>query len=169
MRRMRSLCCARAASGHAAAAPPSSVMNWRRLMSSMGSSSEPAVPAYSRPRMHRKGSQLLGLDLNRSERAGTRSGCASGRRHAYCHKCLAPEVLEPVRRQLGVAHRVLDVFMAEPRLQRPRVVAGIGPTRSRSRASTCEGGLGTAFWPALRSGRIAHGRPWVSSARPARS
>jgi hypothetical protein len=25
-------CCARAASGHAAAAPPSSVMNWRRFM-----------------------------------------------------------------------------------------------------------------------------------------
>jgi hypothetical protein len=37
-------CCARAASGHAAA-PPSSVMNWRRLKSSMGSSPEPAVPA----------------------------------------------------------------------------------------------------------------------------
>ena len=31
MRRMRSGCCARAASGHAAA-PPSSVMNSRRLM-----------------------------------------------------------------------------------------------------------------------------------------
>src|SRR5215472_5155057 len=28
-------CCARAASGHAAAAPPSSVMNWRRFMSNM--------------------------------------------------------------------------------------------------------------------------------------
>jgi hypothetical protein len=43
------------------------------------------------------------------------------------------------------------------------------PARSRSRASTCEGGLGTAFSPALRSGRIAHGRPWASSARPART
>jgi hypothetical protein len=31
-------CCARAASGHAAAALPSSVMNARRLMSDMGSS-----------------------------------------------------------------------------------------------------------------------------------
>jgi hypothetical protein len=31
------LLCARAASGHAAAAPPSSVMNSRRLRSSMGS------------------------------------------------------------------------------------------------------------------------------------
>src|SRR5262249_33015632 len=36
MRRTRSPCCARAASGHAAA-PPSSVINWRRLRSSMGS------------------------------------------------------------------------------------------------------------------------------------
>src|SRR5262249_19758219 len=32
----------------------SSVMNWRRLRSSMGSSPEPTVPAYSRLRMHRK-------------------------------------------------------------------------------------------------------------------
>ena len=32
MRRTRSPCCARAASGHAAA-PPSSVMNWRRAAS----------------------------------------------------------------------------------------------------------------------------------------
>src|SRR5262249_33120337 len=46
-------CCARAASGQTAA-PPSSVMIWRRLISSMGSSPEPAVPAYSRLRMYRK-------------------------------------------------------------------------------------------------------------------
>jgi len=39
MRRIRSRgCCARAASGHATAAPPSSVMNSRRLMSDMGDS-----------------------------------------------------------------------------------------------------------------------------------
>ena len=36
MRRIRSACCARAASGHAAAAPPSSVMNSRRLMCPRG-------------------------------------------------------------------------------------------------------------------------------------
>jgi len=35
IRRIRSGCCARAASGHAAAAPPSSVMNERRLMPDM--------------------------------------------------------------------------------------------------------------------------------------
>src|SRR5262245_7132829 len=38
----------------------------------------------------------------------------------------APEVLEPVRRQLRVAHRVLDVLVPEICLQRPRVVASVG-------------------------------------------
>jgi hypothetical protein len=32
MRRMRSACCARAKSGHVAAAPPTNVMNSRRLI-----------------------------------------------------------------------------------------------------------------------------------------
>src|SRR5262245_11093704 len=36
------------------------------------------------------------------------------------------EVFEPVRRQLGVPDRVLDVLVAEPCLQRPRIVPGIG-------------------------------------------
>src|SRR6516225_6024629 len=126
MRRTRSPCCARAPSGQAAAVPLRSVMNWRRLMSSMGSSPEPAVPAYRRLRMPWKHPQVLGLDLNRSERAGTRSGCAAAAATPIATNSLSPEVLEPVRGQLGVAHRVLDVFVAEPRLQRPGVVAGIG-------------------------------------------
>src|SRR5262249_37186268 len=50
-----------------AAAPATSVMNWRRLMPSMGSSPEPAVPAYRRLRMLRKHPQVLGTDLNRSD------------------------------------------------------------------------------------------------------
>ena len=37
-----------------------------------------------------------------------------------------PKVLEPVRRQLTVAHRVLEIAMTKVRLQGPRVVAGIG-------------------------------------------
>src|SRR5437764_13944478 len=70
--------------------------------------------------MYWKRPQVLGVDLNRSEGGGyARSGCPRGRR-------LPPEVLEPVRRQLGIAHRVLDVLVAEPRLQRAGVVAGIG-------------------------------------------
>jgi len=39
---------------------------------------------------------------------------------------LLPEVLEPIRCQLGVSDCVLDVAMAEPSLQRPRVVPCIG-------------------------------------------
>src|SRR5262249_29361741 len=38
---------------------------------------------------------------------------------------IAPEVFEPVRRQLGVPDHVLDVLVAEPCLQRPRIVPGI--------------------------------------------
>src|SRR5215831_13453374 len=38
---------------------------------------------------------------------------------------LTPEILEPVRRKLSVAHCMLDVAMAEPGLQRPCVVAGV--------------------------------------------
>ena len=37
-----------------------------------------------------------------------------------------PEVLKPIRCQLGVAHRVLDVLVPEPGLQRPGIVAGVG-------------------------------------------
>src|SRR5262245_56239886 len=63
--------CPRAASGHAAAAPPMSVMNWRHLRSSMGSSPEPAVPAYRRLRMLRKRPQVLGIDINRQKIGAT--------------------------------------------------------------------------------------------------
>ena len=75
MRRIRLGCCARAASGHAAAAPPSSVMNWRRLGSSMGSSPEPAVPAglslgivRSHVHEHADAPHALGLLRSRHER-----------------------------------------------------------------------------------------------------
>src|SRR5215471_3430440 len=37
-----------------------------------------------------------------------------------------PKVLEPMRRQFGVAHRVLDVLVPEVSLQRACVVAGVG-------------------------------------------
>src|SRR5262249_9708842 len=66
---IRSGCCVRAARGHAAA-PPSSVMNWRRLRSSMGSSPEPAVPPYPSLRMPRMHPLVLGADLNCSESKG---------------------------------------------------------------------------------------------------
>ncbi len=37
-------CCALAVSGHVAAAPPSSVMNWRRFMPKLGLSVCPNLP-----------------------------------------------------------------------------------------------------------------------------
>src|SRR5438067_527206 len=79
---------------------------------------------------------------------------------------LSPEVLEPVRRQLGVAHRVLDVLVTEIGLQRASIVAGLG--RSRNHAGACADGSETAFWRGPRSDRIVHGRLWASLA-PSRS
>jgi hypothetical protein len=38
----------------------------------------------------------------------------------------APEVLEPLRAHLGVAHRVLNVLVTQIGLQRPRIVALVG-------------------------------------------
>jgi hypothetical protein len=43
-------------------------------------------------------------------------------RHAIASTS-APEVLEPIRRQLGVANRVLDVLVAEVSLHSPCIVA----------------------------------------------
>jgi hypothetical protein len=40
----------------------------------------------------------------------------------YSAASLPPEILEPCRRQLGIAHRVLDILVTEVRLQRLRVV-----------------------------------------------
>src|SRR5262249_46455639 len=56
-----------AASSEGSTRRESSVMNWRRLVSSIGSSPEPAVPAYGRVRVQRKRPAVLGIDLNRSE------------------------------------------------------------------------------------------------------
>src|SRR5262245_56286789 len=67
IRCIRSAGCARTASGHATAAPPSSVMQSRRLRSSMGSPPEPAGTAYRILRLPWKQRQVLGLELNCSE------------------------------------------------------------------------------------------------------
>src|SRR5215471_3318898 len=78
----------------------------------------------------------------------------------------APEVLEPIRSQLGVTHRVLDVLVAEPCLQRPRIVPGIGqgvatgvPQHMR------EDGEGHAGAPAeaLEQRAEALGRHWAAA------
>jgi hypothetical protein len=43
-----------------------------------------------------------------------------------------PEILEPRRRQLGVAHRVLDVLVPHPGLDRPRIVASVSQSVAAS-------------------------------------
>jgi hypothetical protein len=45
---------------------------------------------------------------------------------------LAPEVFEPIWRQLRIAHRVLDIPMAEIRLQSPGVDAFVGEGKRAS-------------------------------------
>ena len=71
-------CCARAASGHAAAAPPSSVMNWRRPMTSM------EIPSGTRSESLQQGEDVpearavLGADLNRPEPGDGLRGGLSG-------------------------------------------------------------------------------------------
>jgi len=94
--------------------------------------------------MDRKRPQVLGVDLKCSEIAAWGGpGVGSHRRTGeqfqlvICQMmrratirgngCLiAPKVFEPVRCQLGVTHRVLNVSVPEPSLQRPGVVAGVG-------------------------------------------
>jgi hypothetical protein len=66
MRRIRSACCPRAASGHPTAAPPSSVMNWRRFMFDMGLS-HPVQPVSRTLSLARRDRLVLGADLKRSE------------------------------------------------------------------------------------------------------
>jgi hypothetical protein len=53
----------------------------------MGSLPEPAVPAYRTLRMHRKHPQVLGVDLNRSERAG-----GAERLRPRPMSCLSPQI-----------------------------------------------------------------------------
>jgi len=61
-------CCARAASGHAAAAPPSSVMKSRRLTPSIGLPPLGwATDTYRMLNLAQRGRQVLGADLNCSE------------------------------------------------------------------------------------------------------
>ena len=60
-----------------------------------------------------------------SRHLGIRGLCFVGAR-AGAGRDLPPEVFEPIRGQLGVAYRVLDVLVPEVGLQSARIVPGIG-------------------------------------------
>jgi hypothetical protein len=94
-----------AASGQAAPTPLSSVMNWRRLRSSMGSSPEPAVPAYRRLRLPRKRPQVLGPDLNSSESGCRRPISASGQTRTAHGERLDPMLMDSSRREEAARRR----------------------------------------------------------------
>src|SRR5262245_13579858 len=58
-------------------------------------------------------------------RTTANSAAASPQRDRHGGLGLAPEVLEPIGRQLGIAHSVLDILVPEPGLERPSVVARV--------------------------------------------
>src|SRR5215831_6026847 len=98
---------------------------------------------------------------NEKPRRGERRG-SGGQRPRH----LSPEVLEPIRRQLGIAHGVLNVLVPEPGLQRPRVVAGIGQGVAAGVAQHVrEDGEGHAGAPAeaLKQRAEALGRHWAAA------
>jgi hypothetical protein len=89
-------------------------MKLRRLRSSMGSSPEPAVPAYRRLRMHRKRPQVLGGDLNCSESTPS-AGLSAPFANADCilaHRLVPVCALgvcgrceRPTCKRVGIRHR----------------------------------------------------------------
>src|SRR5262245_55694644 len=99
-------CCARAASGHAAAAPPSSVMNSRRLMSNM-SLSPPwhGRSVYRALSLPQKGQLVLGADLNCSESSGGAAdllhAATETMAHAMRRKTAALRYFSPLYVRLG--------------------------------------------------------------------
>ena len=58
-----------------------------------------------------------GHAIKRTKRMPRRA-CRAGR------QSIPPEILEPIRRQLGIAHRVLDVLVSHPRLNSAGIMAG---------------------------------------------
>src|SRR5215475_3474631 len=73
-----------------------------------------------------RGPALVAPSLNRRDQPFLFSPYGAGSRRHLDERFSAPEVLKPIRSQLGVTHRVLDVLVPEPCLQRPRIVPGIG-------------------------------------------
>src|SRR5438445_4574847 len=88
-------CCARAASGHAAAAPPRSPMNSRRLMPDTAS---PLQSVYCTLSLPQSGRQVLWAGLNCSE---SRAAAGRPRIHVNRQPCVAHGSQLPAERLLG--------------------------------------------------------------------
>src|SRR5215510_6715647 len=54
------------------------------------------------------------------------SACAPGHPNPRRLCALSPEVSKAIRRQLGIAHRMLNVLVAKVGLQRAGIVTGVG-------------------------------------------
>jgi hypothetical protein len=61
---------------------------------------------------------------------GLRTNGASGSTKNNILRLILPKALEPIRTQLGIAHRVRDVFVSEVLLDRARVLALAGELES---------------------------------------
>src|SRR5262245_5639901 len=103
-RRVRSPCCPRAVSGHAAA-PPSSVINWRLRMLDKGFLPPWCRSVYPMVNLMRRGRQVVGDDLNCSE---SMAGCAlqNGGGLAFDH---APGVAKSGISRLNARPARLDI------------------------------------------------------------
>jgi len=49
----------------------------------------------------------------------------------FCEGLLSPKILEPLRRLLGVANRLLNILVAQIRLQSPGIVTPIRQRKSK--------------------------------------
>jgi|SRR5919198_6686536 hypothetical protein len=79
---------------------------------------------------------------------------------------LAPEILEPIRRQLGIAHRVLDILVPQPACS--DVIGRVAGRRMKLAATHKDKGVaGDATTPCV-TGR-ARGKGWVARLLPQRA
>ena len=145
-----------------------------------GSKTRTIVPSIT-SRQKNSASDATTLSSRQSDRFGATICVCATKATAHAHRApsiplhrllrlsILPKILEPLRRELGVAHRVHDVLVAEVVLQRARVasvvrelVAGRVPQHVRMHAER-------KLRSAHQAARATCGSPPASSARRARS
>ena len=77
-----------------------------------------------------------------------------------------PKPLEPGRRELGVAHRVLDVLVAEVGLQAASVDAPVGQVKPAGVPQHVRMDREVEAWPQRRAGRSTCGSPRCVNGAP---